>query len=114
MDIRYLKEHCSCNYYQKHIDSGFTYHKVDKGFISHTDRTIKNQIIILLEGRLQIYCNEFNIILEAGNMLFIHKSSILRDIAIDNCAYLILSFDNICHLCIKTSLSELASIKKKH
>lgn len=111
MGILYLKEHLSCNYYNKGGKVTFDYYQASEGRI-HRGTVNSHYIIFTLKGSVNISCNEYNIKLIAGQMLFIHRHTLLNYQTLEDSEFIVVFFESVVNLCTKSSLSGLVAVKK--
>ncbi len=112
MGLLYVNEHTNCRYYLRDSLSGFHLYKYEKGYQVPNSETSLNYIIFLLKGKIRFQCNEFNVILSAGEMLFVPRNSNVRVSVLEESESMISVFDNATHLCTRSSISELSEIAK--
>lgn len=113
MGVNYLAEHISCIYYTKDIKLGFKYYEVKKGVSLREVSGKGNYIVFVLKGGVQLSCNEFDMIARTGEMIFIHRNSLVKYENLEDSEYVVAIFENITQLCVKTALAELMEFKKK-
>ncbi len=113
MAINYLKEHTSCIYYTHQVAFGFKIFEVEKSDKPHEVAEKANYILFVLEGCVRLRCNEFNMTVNAGNMVFIHRNCLVEYKNLDDSKYIIAYFESINQLCAKNALASLVEYKRQ-
>lgn len=110
MELLYIEEHTSCGNYVSDNNSGFKLITPLKGdMITHKDIS-SSHIVFLLEGELEISCNEFtNRLFKKGTMIFLPQSSDVYLRAITACKVVVHVLDSrTTNLCDKQTLNQYA------
>lgn len=113
MGINYLAEHKSCIYYDKNISLGFKYFEIKKNISLRRITGKANYLVFVLKGSVQIRCNEFEMTAHGGEMIFIHRNSLVKYKNLEDSEYIVAIFENITQLCVKIALAELVKYKQK-
>lgn len=111
MSIFYLDEHTPCHYYNKTGENSFKYFEAKAGD-SYNGKINNHYIVFLLKGSVNLSCNEFEMKLSSGEMLFIHRNTLLKYLTLEESEFVIAVFENVTNLCTKTALSQLLDAKK--
>ena len=92
MELFYLSEHTSCYHYSKCMQEGFRHYKFDKG-LNHEEQLIKDCILFVLKGNLQLSCNGFQLTISEGKMEFLCRDSLFSMCALENCEVITAMFE---------------------
>lgn len=109
MSIFYLDEHTSCNYYNTGENS-FKYFEMKAGD-TYNGKVNNHYIVFLLKGSANMSCNEFDIRLSSGEMLFIHRNTLFRYKMLENSEFVVAVFNSVTNLCAQSALSQLYKTK---
>ena len=75
-DLLYIGEHQTCNHYRADVGSGFIYEELEAGETERLDTVRRNHLLILLEGRCSLDCNQFSgRDFSAGEMILVPRSA---------------------------------------
>lgn len=110
MKIFNLGSHTSCYNYAKCVKEGFTYYRVNAGE-SYREEARRNCILFVLTGSLHLRCNEFDFMLEAQHMTFIHRGCLCDFSVCGTCNILVAQFESFSWTCEKAVFSTLACLK---
>ena len=110
MELFYLSEHTSCYHYSKCMQEGFRHYKFDKG-LNHEEQLIKDCILFVLKGNLQLSCNGFQLTISEGKMEFLCRDSLFSMCALEKCEVITAMFEGGIWSCQKASFSELYHFK---
>ena len=110
MELFYLSEHTSCYHYSKCMQEGFRHYKFDKG-LNHEEKLIKDCILFVLKGNLQLSCNGFQLTISEGKMEFLCRDSLFSMCALEKCEVITAMFEGGIWSCQKASFSELYHFK---
>ncbi|WP_195553509.1 helix-turn-helix domain-containing protein [Bacteroides eggerthii] len=108
MELFYLQEHISCNYYKAEMKVGFRYLEAGEGEFRNEDSAGCNYLIFVLEGSLTVSIGDFlSREVETGEMFFVAKASNCYGRVLKRARLVILCYENVAHLCDKTLLMSL-------
>lgn len=111
MELFYLREHTSCYNYSKCVQEGFRYYKLPKG-VQYAEQIPKNGILFVISGRMSVSCNEYDFILSASEMVFIHRNSFFKAALLEDGELIVALFETGGNICQKASLTELYELKE--
>lgn len=110
--LLYAEEHLSCGKYLKEINTGFIFQKFTAGYNRTIEQeTRNNYLVIVLEGCVKISCNLWkDKVVNAGEMVFIAKSSIVQGECLKEAQVLALAFEFPTTNCDKLNFQHLAEL----
>lgn len=112
-NLLYVNEHLTCGKYLKEIDTGFFFQEIKKGSTRKLEReTMKNYLVIILEGKIRLNYNlSENRIISGGEFFLIAQASLVSGECLEDVQILTLAFEAPTTSCEKLNfqlLTELA------
>ncbi len=92
------------------MQEGFRHYKFDKG-LNHEEQLLKDCILFVLKGSIQLFCNGFQLTISEGKMAFLCRDSLFSMCALENCEVITGIFEGGVWSCQKASFSELYHLK---
>lgn len=108
----YVEEHLSCGKYLKEVNAGFIYQEFKKGYSRIMEQeTPTNYLIIILQGRIRISCNQWrDREIGQGEIFMVAKSSLLQGECLEDTRVLTLAFEGLITSCDKLDFRYLAKL----
>ena len=110
--LLYVEEHLNCGKYLKEVNTGFIYHEFNKGYSRIMEQeTPTNYLIIVLQGRIRISCNQWrDREIGQGEIFMVAKSSLLKGECLEDTQILTLAFEGPITSCDKLDFRYLAKL----
>lgn len=111
-NLLYVNEHLTCGKYLKEIDTGFFYQEFKKGTTRGVEQeTMKNYLIIILEGRIRLNYNLWkNKIISSGEFFLVAQGSLISGECLEDVRILTLAFEAPTLSCEKLNFQHLTEL----
>lgn len=111
-NLLYVNEHLTCGKYLKEIDTGFFYQEFKKGTTRGVEQeTMKNYLIIILEGRIRLNYNLWkNKIISSGEFFLVAQGSQISGECLEDVRILTLAFEAPTTSCEKLNFQHLTEL----
>lgn len=107
----YPGEYMKCGKYLKEISTWFILREFPKGFKRNAvQETGNNYLVLLLEGRVKLSCNLSDKIINAGEMLLLGKTSLVKGECLEDTRVLVLAFEFPLTRCGQLNFQHLAKL----
>lgn len=115
MDLLYVQEHLSCANYRADVETGFSFYLLEeKQKFQISKNASINSLVFLLEGSLQIDCDEFlNRTLNQHEFILIQQSADATIQAAAKSKVLLFTFNYLKSICDKLYFNQLWELSKK-
>lgn len=107
----HLEKPLNCGKYLKEISTWFILREYPKGFNKTVVQEIRNNYLVLvLDGRVKLSCDLSDKIINAGEMLLLGKSSLVKGECIEDTRILVLAFEFPLTRCDQLDFRHLAEL----